>query len=115
MIHDRLNDSNNSNDGRERQHIQERQNKSKWSEKSSFERPKIRTVGNQNTKTTGADNAAHQISQERTIAQQNLQSVEITKKRGHYEKLCRSLKKIQHVEESIHQQKTTGTTIEYRR
>ena len=80
MIHDRLNDSNNSNDGRERQHIQERQNKRKWSEKSSYERPKIRTVGNQNTKTTGADNAAHQISQERTIAQQNLQSVEITKK-----------------------------------
>ena len=47
-MYDRLNESKNLNDGKEIHHIQERQYKQKWSDKSSNERPKKknRTVRN---------------------------------------------------------------------
>ena len=41
-MYDRLNDSNNSNDGRNVKHEQERPQKRKWSETSSYERNKKR-------------------------------------------------------------------------
>ena len=39
-MYDRVNDSNNSNDGRDVKHVQERPQKGKWPEKSSYERNK---------------------------------------------------------------------------
>ena len=42
FMYDRLNDSNNSNDGRPVKHVQERPLKRKWSEKSGYERNKKR-------------------------------------------------------------------------
>ena len=61
-MYDRLNDSKNSNDGRNVKHVQERPQKRKWSEKSSYERNKRRPeYQKQITKTTGADNVEHQI------------------------------------------------------
>ena len=59
-MYDRLNESNNSKDAKEIQHIPERQYKRKWSDKSSYERPSKIPVRNQNTKLTDADNAAEQ-------------------------------------------------------
>ena len=41
-MYDRLNDSNNSNDGRNVKHVQERPQKRKWSKKCSYERNKKR-------------------------------------------------------------------------
>ena len=38
-MYDRLNESNNSNDGKDIQHIEERQYRRKWSDKPSYERP----------------------------------------------------------------------------
>ena len=39
-MYDRLNDSSNSNDGSNVKHVQERPQKSKWSEKSGYKRNK---------------------------------------------------------------------------
>ena len=74
-MYDRLNESNNSNDGKEIQHIQERQYKRKWSDKpvrKDLEK-------NQNTKLTDADNAVHQTGQECKTARQNPLNVVIAK------------------------------------
>ena len=55
-MYDRLNDSNNSNDGRGKQHVHERQYKRKWSDKSIHETPKEElSIGTQNTKTSHAE------------------------------------------------------------
>ena len=59
-MYDRLNESTNSNDGKEIQYIQERQFKRKWSDKSSYQRSRKNwTVRNQNTKVTDGVNATH--------------------------------------------------------
>ena len=97
-MHDRLNDSNNSNDGREIQHIQERQYKRKWSDKSSYERP-IKKPDSQKQKYK--DNRCGQCGAPNWFRMHNCpaKSAECRNcKRGHYERMCRSLKKIQHIE-----------------
>ena len=42
-VYDRLNDSNNSNNGREIKHVQERPYKRKWTEKTDADKMKKRT------------------------------------------------------------------------
>ena len=68
-MYDSLGESNNSIDGKEIQYIQEKQNKRNWSDNPATKDQK-RTVKNQSTKITGADNAGHPTGQECTFAQQ---------------------------------------------
>ena len=98
-MYDRLNDSNNSNDGRNVKHVQERPQKRKWSEKSSYERNKKRPeYQKQKYKDNrcgqcGAPNWSRQhICPARTVECRNC------KKKGHYEKMCRLPKRIQYVD-----------------
>ena len=71
-VYDRLIESNISNDGREKQHLQEREYKRKWSDYSGQDRPeRNRTINEQNIETTDADNMEHQIGQDNISAQQN--------------------------------------------
>ena len=46
------------------------------------------------------DNAEHQIGQDNISAQQNQQNVENCKRRGHYEKMCRSMRRVQYVDKT---------------
>ena len=79
-MYDRLNESNNSNDGQEMKHVEERPYKRKLTEKSDQDRPKIdRKIQDTNNETTAADNAAHQIGQENTIVRQKQLKVETAK------------------------------------
>ena len=98
-MYDRLNDSNNSNDGRNVKHVQERPQKRKWSEKSSYERNKRRPeYQKQKYKDNrcgqcGAPNWSRQhVCPARTVECRNC------KKKGHYEKMCRLPKRIQYVD-----------------
>ena len=97
-MYDRLNDSNNSNDGKNIKHVQERPQKRKWSEKSSYERNKKRTeyqrskYKDNRCGQCGTPNWSRQhICPARTVECRNC------KKKGHYEKMCRLPRKIQHV------------------
>ena len=87
-MYDRLNNSKNSNDGRGRQHVQERLYKQKWSEKSSYEKSRRnRTFKKQITNINDVPNAASRTGQDSIPAHQNSQSVEHYKRRGLYEKM----------------------------
>ena len=116
-MYDRLYESNNSNDDREIQHIQEQQHKRKWSDKSSYEKPKKnRTVRNQNIKITEADNAPHQTGQECTTAGQNPLNVVIAKEGDITRKCADHGKKYSILRGNHHRQKKTiATTIQFRR
>ena len=81
MIHehmyDRLNDSNNSNDGKEIKHVQERPYKRKCTAKPDAERTKKRPeYKNKSQKITDVDSAGHQIGRDSTLAQQKRQNAE---------------------------------------
>ena len=98
---DRLNDTNNSNDGRNVKHVQEKPQKRKWSEKSSCERNEKRPeYQKQRYKDNrcgqcGAPNWSRQhICPARTVESRNC------RKKGHYEKMCRLPKKMQHVDKA---------------
>ena len=79
-MYDRLIESNNSNDGKEIHHLQERQYKQKWSDKSSYERPRKNTDSQKpKYKETDVENAAHHTGQECTTARQNPLNVVIAK------------------------------------
>ena len=78
-VYDRINETNKSNDGKEIQHIQERQFKQKMSHKSSYERPRKKP---DNQKPKYKDNRCGQCAQtgqDCTTAQQNPLSVVIAK------------------------------------
>ena len=103
LIHEymyaRLNDSNNSNDGRNVKHVQEKPQKRKWSEKSSYKRNKKRPEYQKQKYRVnrcgkcGAPNCSRQhICSARTVECRNC------KKKGHYEKMCRLPKRIQYVD-----------------
>ena len=98
-MYDRVNESNNSNDGREIQHVQERQYKRKWSNKFSYERPRKKP---NSQKPKYKDNRCGQCGPPNWPRMNNCsaKSAECRncKRRGNYEKMCRSLKKIQHIE-----------------
>ena len=60
-MYGRLNDSNNSNDGRDIKHVQGRPQKRKWSEKPGYDKHNRRTeYQREKYKTTVAGNAGHQ-------------------------------------------------------
>ena len=87
-MYERLNESNNSNDGRKHNtYKNDNANEDGLKNPVTKDLEKHRTVKNQNTKTTGADNAVHQIGQERTTAQQNPRSV-VTAKEEETTKEC---------------------------
>ena len=100
-MYDRLNDSNNSNDGRDIKHVQERPQKRKWHEKTSYDKNKRRPEYN---KERYKDNRCGQCGTPNGTRQHicPAESVECRncKKRGHYEKMCRIPKKIQHVDKT---------------
>ena len=98
-MYDRLNDSNNLNDGRDVKHVQERPQKRKWPEKSSYERNKRRPdyhkerYKDHRCGQCGAPNWTRQhICHAKSVECRNC------KKRGHYERMCRIPKRIQHVD-----------------
>ena len=98
-MYDRLNDSNNSNDGRDVKHSQERPQKRKRPEKSSKEKKEDRTTTKRDKKTTVVDNAECRAPNWTTQHICSAKSAECRKcKRGHYEKMCRILKRIKHVD-----------------
>ena len=98
-MYDRLNDSNNSNDGRNIKHVQERPRKRKWSEKISYDKNKKRP---EYQKPRYKDNRCGQCGSPNWSRQhiRPAKSVDCRncKKRGHYEKMCRLPKRIQHVD-----------------
>ena len=100
-MYDRLKDSNNSNDGKNIKHVQERPQKRKWLEKSSYERNKKRTeyqrskYKDNRCGQCGTPNWSRQhICPARTVECRNC------KKKGHYEKMCRLPRRIQHVDKA---------------
>ena len=101
-MYDRLNYSNNSNDGRNIKHVQERPSKRKWSEKASYDKNKKRP---EYQKPRYKDNRCGQYGAPNWSRQHicSAKSVDCRncKKRGHYEKMCRLPKRIQHVDKVL--------------
>ena len=99
-MYDRLNYSNKSNNGRDIKHVQERPQK-KWHEKTSYDKNKRRPEYN---KERYKDNRCGQCGTPNWTRQHicPAKSVECIhcKKRGHYEKMCRIPKRIQHVDKT---------------
>ena len=98
-MYDRLNDSNNSNDGREVKHVQERPQKRKWQEKASYEknkrRPEYHKERYKDNGQCGTPNWTRQhICPAKSVECRNC------KKRGHNEKMCRIPKRIQYVDKT---------------
>ena len=98
-MYDQLNNSINSNDGKEIKHFQELPFKRKWTDKSDTVRTKKRPeYQKQKPKDNrcgqcGAPNWSRQhISPTKTAECRNC------KRRGHFEKMCRSMKRVQYVE-----------------
>ena len=100
-MYDRLNDSNHSNDGRDVKHVQERPQKRKWQEKTSYEKNKRRPEYH---KERYKDNRCGQCGTPNWTRQHicPAKSVECRncKKRGHHEKMCRIPKRIQYVDKT---------------
>ena len=100
-MYDRLNDSNNSNDERDIKHVQERPQKRKWTERPVYERNKRRPDYH---KKRYKDNRCGQCGAPNWTRQHicPAKSVECRncKKRGHYEKMCRIPRRIQHLEKT---------------
>ena len=100
-MYDRLNDSNNSNDGRDIKHVQERPQKRKWHEKTSYDKNKRRPEYN---KERYKDNRCGQCGTPNWTRQHicPAKSVECRncKKRGHYDKMCGKPKRVQHVDKT---------------
>ena len=100
-MYDRLNDSNNSNDGKEIKHVQERPYKRKWTEKTDADKMKKRP---EYQKQKSKDNRCGQCGAP-NWSRQHLcptKSAEYRKckRRGHYEKMCRSMRRVQYVEKT---------------
>ena len=115
-MYDRLNNSNKPNDGKEIKHVRERPYKRKWTDQSDTDRTKRRP---ENPKQKPRDNDRGQCGV-RNWSRQHICAGKMTesrncKRRGHYEKMCRSTNRVQYVEEQHHRQKkTTGNTTEFR-
>ena len=97
-MYDRLNDSNNSNDGRNIKHVQERP-RIKWSEKASYDKNKKRPeyqiprYKDNRCGQCGAPNWSRQhICPAKSVDCRNC------KKREHCEKMCKLPKRTQHVD-----------------
>ena len=103
-MYDRLNESNNSNDGKEIKHVQERPHKRKWTDKTDQDKSKRRPekIKNINKEIPDADNVAHQTGQDNTYARRKWQNAEIAKEEDTMKKwtLCRSTKRVQYIEKT---------------
>ena len=100
-MYDRLNDSNNSNDGRERKHVQERPYKRKWTEKTDAHKLKKRQ---EYQKQKAKDNRCGQCGapnwSRQHICPATSAECRKCKRRGHYEKMCRSMRRVQYVDKT---------------
>ena len=111
-MYDRLNESNNSNDGKEIKHVQERPNKSGQTKPIKKNRKDDRKIKDINKEITDVDIVAHQTGQDNTYARQKWQNAEIVKEEDTMKK-CADLQKEFNTWKKQHQQKmTTGITIE---
>ena len=115
-MYDRLNDSNNSNDGRNVEHVQERPQRRKWSEKSSYERIKKRP---EYQKQRYKDNRWGQCGTP-NLSRQHICPARIAecrncKKKGHYEK-CADSRRNSNMWIKLHLplRKTTGIITKYK-
>ena len=94
--YDRLNESNHSNDGKENKHVQERPYKRKWTDKTDQDKSK-RPPENQRYKQR--DNRCGQCGAPNWTGQHicpaKMAECRNCKRRGHYEKMCRSTKRVQ--------------------
>ena len=101
-MNDRLNNSNNSNDRKKIKHVQERPHKRKRTDKSDADRIQKRPVYQ---KQKPRDNRCGQCDAPNWLRQHICQAktaeCRICKRRGHYEKMCRSTKRGQYVERTI--------------
>ena len=100
-MYDRLNDSNNSNDGKEIKHVQERPYKRKWTEKTDADKMKKRP---EYQKQKSKDNRCGQCGAPNWSRQHicPAKSAESRKcvRRGHYEKMCRLMRRVQYVDKT---------------
>ena len=100
-MYDRLNDSNNSNDGKEIKHVQERPYKRKWTEKTDADKMKKRP---EYQKQKPKDNRCGQCGAPNWSRQHicPAKSAECRKceRRGHYEKMCRLMRRVQYVDKT---------------
>ena len=100
-IYDRLNESNNSNDGKEIKHVQERPYKRKWTDKTDQEESKRRS---ENQRYKRRDNRCGQCGApnwtRQHICPAKMAECRNCKRRGHYEKMCRSTERVQYIEKT---------------
>ena len=98
-MYDRLNDTNNSNDGRETKHVQERPYKRKWTDKSDADRTKKRPeYQKQKPKgiRCGQCEAPNWLRQH--ICPAKTAECRKCKRKVHYDKMYRSMKRVQNVD-----------------
>ena len=116
-MYDQLNDSNNSNNGREIKHVQEPPYKQKWTDKFDADRTKKRP---EYQKQKPKDNRCGQCGapnwSRQPICPAKTTECSNCKRRGHYKKMCRSMKRVQYVERttSSPEEEKKGNTIEFR-
>ena len=98
-MYDRLNDSNNSNDGREIKHVQERPYNRKWTEKSDADRTKERP---KYQKQKPKDNRCGQCGapnwSRQHVCPSKTAECRKCKRSGHYENMWSSMKRVQYVD-----------------
>ena len=92
-MYDRLNDSNNSNDGKEIKHVQERPYKRKWTEKNRCR---------QNEEKTRIPKTKTKRQSLWTMRSTRSAECRKCKRRGHYEKMCRSMRRVQYVDKTTY-------------
>ena len=106
-MYDQLNESNNSNDGKETKHVQERPCKRKRTDKADQDKWKRRP---ENQRYKQRDNRCGQCGSPDWTRQHmcptKMAECRNCKRRGNYEKMCRSTKRVQYIE------KTTGSAEE---
>ena len=114
-MYDWLNNSNNSNDGREIKHCRKYRTKESGQNKTVKKKQKGDwKTKSSNKETTDADNAAHQTGPDNTYVQQECQSVEIAKGRD-ITKNAQITEKGPICGKKHHQRKrNTGTTTKFR-
>ena len=101
QMYDRLNESNNSNDGKEIKHLQERPYNRKWTEKTEQDKSKRRP---ENQRYKQRDNRCGQCGAPNWTRQHmcpvKMAECRNCKRRGHFEEACRSTKRVQDIEKT---------------
>ena len=99
-MYDQLNDSNNSNDGRDVKHVQERPQKNGKKNPVTRKTKEDRSTTKKGTKITVVVNAKHQTGQDSMNVPPNPLNAETVKREDIYEKMCRIPKRIHHKDET---------------